>query len=169
MIEKTSTSENVNLRRANKAQAAQFFDISLPTLEAWFRKGAPVVQKGSKGVSWILDLRAIAEWHFSVRLSDGSVDAETLSPAERKLWYDGEVKRRDLQIRDRELIQSAEVEQVIATAFSAIAQGIRSIPDHLERRTGCAPEIAEEVERLLDEEMTILADRLAVLAPSENA
>ncbi len=83
--------------------------------------------------------------------------------------YRAQMEELNYKAAIREMIPIAEVEQVIATAFSAIAQGIRSIPDHLERRTGCAPEIAEEVERLLDEEMTILADRLAVLAPPDQA
>ena len=154
-----------DIRRANKAQAAQFFDISLPTLEAWLRQGAPVVQRGARGISWVLDLLALAEWRFSSRTVQGGIDPETLPPGERKLWYDGETKRRELQVRDRELIPAADVEQAIATAFSAIAQGIRSIPDHLERRIGCAPDVAEAVERMLDEEMTALSERLSQLAP----
>ncbi|MCK7461100.1 MAG: DUF1441 family protein [Sphingobacterium sp.] len=154
-----------DIRRANKAQVAQFFDISLPTVETWIRQGAPVAQRGARGVSWVIDLLALAEWRFSSRTNQGGIDPETLPPGERKLWYDGETKRRELQVRDRELIPVADVEQAIATAFSAIAQGIRSIPDNLERRIGCSPDVAEAVERILDEEMTALSERLADLAP----
>jgi phage terminase Nu1 subunit (DNA packaging protein) len=155
------------VRRANKAQAAAFFDMSLPTIEAWIRKGAPVVQRGGRGVSWELDLRAISEWYYGQRSGGGEADPDSLSATDRRAWYEGEAKKRDLQIRDRELILASEVEQVIATTFSAIAQGIRSIPDNLERRYGIAGEVAEKVEVALFEELDILADRLASLGPIE--
>lgn len=151
------------VRRANKAQAAQFFGISLPTLERWIRDGAPVVQQGTRGVSWILDLRQIAEWKYGA-WNGCELNPETLPPTERKAWYDGETRRRALQERDRELIPAAEVEQVIATAFGAIAQGMRSIPDNIERKTGCGPDIVEAIERAIDAEMNALADKLATLA-----
>lgn len=66
---------------------------------------------------------------------------------------------------ERRVIPAAEVEQAIATAFAAIAQDLRAIPDNLERRHGIAPAVAEAVEAALFEAMDGLADRLANLAP----
>ena len=57
------------------------------------------------------------------------------------------------------------MEQAIRTAFAAIGQSLRSIPDNLERRIGISPAVAEQIEEILDEEMTALADRLANLTP----
>lgn len=85
------------------------------------------------------------------------------TPQDRKAWYDSEARRRDLQIKDRELIPVGEVERVVATAFSAIAQGLRSLPDNIERRTGCTPEIIEAIDMALDAEMNALADKLTEL------
>ena len=153
-----------DVRRANKAQAAQFFDITLPTLEKWIREGAPIVQRGSKGISWVLDLRQISEWKYTSTL-DGELDPNQLSPTDRKAWYESETKRRDLQIRDRELVPAAEVEQVVAVAFAAISQGLLSLPDNVERRTGCLPEVVEAVESVVHAELNGLADRLQDLAP----
>jgi phage terminase Nu1 subunit (DNA packaging protein) len=153
------------IRRANKAQAAEFFDVTLPTIDAWIRKGAPVLQRGSRGVSWVLDLRAMAEWAYAGKSEHADADPDALAPAERKAWYEGETKKRELQVRDRELIPAAEVEQVVATAFAAIAQDIRAIPDNLERRLGIDSAVAEAVEGVLFETMDAIADRLASLAP----
>lgn len=153
------------VRRANKAQAAEFFDISLPTLEAWLRKGAPVVQRGSRGIGWILDLNAVARWHYESRIESGDVDPDSLPPAERKAWYEGEAKKRELQIKDRELIPAPDVERAVATAFAAIAQDLRAIPDNLERRHGMDGETAQRVEEAIFEAMESLADRLSSLAP----
>lgn len=153
------------VRRANKAQAAEFFDVTLPTIDAWIRKGAPVMQRGARGVSWVIDLRAMSEWVYSGRSENADIDPDSLPPSERKAWYEGETRKRELQVRDRELIPAAEVEQAIATAFAAIAQDMRAIPDNLERRHGIDPQTAEQVESALLEEMDHLADRLAALAP----
>ena len=94
----------------------------------------------------------------------GDVDPDALSPIERKAWFDSEVRRRQLQVQDRELIPAAEVEAAVSTAFSAIAQGLRSIPDIIERRCGAPPEMVEEIERIIDAEMAALADKLARLS-----
>ncbi|WP_119154158.1 DUF1441 family protein [Caldimonas tepidiphila] len=157
------------VRRANKAQAAEFFDVTLPTVDAWIRKGAPVLQRGSRGVSWVLDLRALAEWLYGGQSAPGEVDPDSLHPQDRKAWYEAEKKKRELQVGDRELIPAADVEQAVATAFAALAQDIRAIPDNLERRHGIAPDVAEQVESALFEAMDVMADRLSALAPLEAA
>jgi len=153
------------VRIANKAGCAEFFDVSMPTVDAWIRRGMPIVQKGGKGVSWQIDLLAAAQWRFGVQASGGSVDPESLEPMQRRAWYEGETKRRELQVRDRELIPAADVERVVATAFAALSSDIRAIPDNLERRHGIAGDVAEKVASALDEAMQSTSERLAELAP----
>lgn len=155
------------LRKANKAEVAEFFDVSIPSVEGWLRRGCPVVQRGSRTVPWVFDLLDVATWRITGQRTDADVDPDTLPPSERKAWYEGETRKRELQVRDRELIPAAEVEQAIATAFAAIAQDMRAIPDNLERRHGIAPAVAEAVETALLEAMDHLADRLAALASVE--
>lgn len=158
-----------SLRLANKAQCAEFFDVTLPTVDAWIRRGAPVVQKGSRGVSWQLDLRAVAEWVYAPNgQPEGWLqDPDAMAPQDRKAWYDSETKRRELQVRDGELVPRAEVEQVVATAFAALQQDVLAIPDRLERQHGIRPDVAERVERGLHASLAAAADRLATLAPVE--
>jgi hypothetical protein len=118
-------------------------------------------------VPWVFDLLDVAIWRITGQRTDADVDPDTLPPSERKAWYEGETRKRELQVRDRELIPAAEVEQAIATAFAAIAQDMRAIPDNLERRHGIDPQTAEQVEAALLQAMDSLADRLAALAPVE--
>lgn len=154
-------------RIANKAELAQFFETSLPTIEQWVRKGCPFVQKGARGVSWVFDLLQVAEWKFSGRSSGlEDFDPDELAPSERKAWFDSEVKRRDLQVRDRELIESDEVERGIATAFATISQSIRTIPDNVERIASPGADVIEVIERITDEALNVLADQLAAMAPA---
>lgn len=154
-------------RAANKAELAQFFDTSLPTIEQWVRKGCPYAQKGARGVPWVFDLLQVAEWKFSGRSSAAEdFDPDQLTPTDRKAWFDSESKRRDLQVRDRELIESEEVERGIATAFATISQAIRTIPDNIERVASPGAEVIEAIERITDEALNVLADQLSGMAPA---
>ncbi|BCX88508.1 hypothetical protein MIN45_P0877 [Methylomarinovum tepidoasis] len=102
----------------------------------------------------------LAEALRAICKPSSNVDPEALPPADRKAWYESELKRRQLQVNDRELILAAEVERVVATAFAALAQGLRSIPDIIERRCAVGPETLEQIERIIDAEMDAMADRL---------
>lgn len=155
-----------SLRMGNKAQCAEFFGVSTYTIEGWIRKGMPVVDRGSRGVSAVIDLLSAAEWKFATQ-HEGGKDPELMEAQDRKAWYEGETKRRDLQIKDRELIPAHDVERVIATAFAAISSDVRAIPDNLERKHGISGEVAEAVEAELHLAMDSLASRLAEMAPVE--
>lgn len=158
------------IRKATKAQLAEFFNVSIPTVDAWVRKGMPVVERGSKTSPWVFDLLAVTLWKFAPQSGDDdSFDPEKLPPSERKAWFDSEMRRRDLQKIDRELIPAAEVGQVIATAFAAIAQSVRSMPDNLERRMSLPPDMVEEVSRAMDEHLDALAGRLKKLGLEEES
>lgn len=155
------------LRRANKAEVAEFFDMSIKAVDGWVRRGCPVVERGRLNKPWVFDLLAVAEWRISGRTADMEIDPTTLPPAERKAWFESEMKRRELQKDDRELIPAADLESCIARVFGALSQGLRSIPDNLERRTGCSPDIAEAVERIIEAEMESVADILTTIGPLE--
>lgn len=115
-----------------------------------------------------MDALAVAEWRFSGRAAGETVDPDTMTPQDRKAWYESEKHRRALQEKDRELIPADEVEVTVATAYSAISQGLRSLPDNVERRTGCSPDVVAALEAAIDAEMDALADKLAMLGPVEE-
>jgi hypothetical protein len=123
------------------------------------------VVRGKPGRKWVFDAIDVARWKFEGEpQAGGDQDPDSMTPQDRKAWYESETKRRALQVSDRELIPAAEVEHVVATAFQAIAQGLRSLPDNIERRTGCGPDVVEAIELALDSEMDALADKLSALA-----
>src|SRR5690242_9512417 len=51
----------------NKAEAAETFGVSLPTIDAWIRKGAPVLRKGTNGVDYEICAPAFGEWVAAFR------------------------------------------------------------------------------------------------------
>ncbi len=153
------------LRRANKSDVAEFFDVSLPTVEGWVRRGCPVVVRGSKTQPWVFDLLHVAEWRINGSRPSAETDPETLPPGERKSWYESEKKRLEVAASMKELIPAQEIEHAIPTAFAALMQDIRAIPDNLERRHGIAPDVAEMVERGLFEALEGLEDRMSRIGP----
>lgn len=62
-----------------------------------------------------------------------------------------------------ELYEKDEVIRVVSTAFNAIVQSLRSLPDNIERTTGCSPEIVQAIEEMIDNETEALASRLSKL------
>lgn len=66
-----------------------------------------------------------------------------------------EYRRKSGEYVPREAVRAAS-----ASAFATIAQTLRSIPDNIERRLGVAPEVAEEIGRLIDDAMADLAGDL---------
>ena len=45
-----------------RKEVAEHFDIALTTVDAWVRKGCPVVKKGGKGVPSVYDSAAVFNW-----------------------------------------------------------------------------------------------------------
>jgi phage terminase Nu1 subunit (DNA packaging protein) len=70
----------------------------------------------------------------------------------------------DYKVKTREFVSRAAVQSAVASAMSAIAQTLRSIPDNIERKLGVSPEIAQEVGYQIDEAMDSLATELERMA-----
>lgn len=156
------------LRQANKAQIAEFFDVSVKAVDGWIRRGCPVIKRGSRSTPWAMDALAVAEWRFGSQQSSDAIDPDQMIPTDRKAWYESEKTRLLLQEKARELMPVGEVEVAIATAFSAISQDLASLPDNIERRTGCSPEIVAALEEAIDAAREALADKLMLLAPVDD-
>lgn len=69
----------------------------------------------------------------------------------------------DLKIAEGKYVARDAVVQATATAYASVAQTLRSIPDHLERRLSIAPELAEEIAKQIDETLSTLADEFELM------
>lgn len=69
----------------------------------------------------------------------------------------------DLKVNEGKYVARDAVVQATATAYASVAQTLRSIPDHLERRLGIAPELAEEIAKQIDETLSTLADEFELM------
>ncbi len=57
---------------------------------------------------------------------------------------------------------------MIATTLAALAQGLRAIPDHMERKLGIDGDLAGAISGMIDAEMDALAQRLGALSSDES-
>jgi phage terminase Nu1 subunit (DNA packaging protein) len=75
----------------------------------------------------------------------------------------------EVKVKSGEWVSRSAVRQACATAFAAIAQGLRSIPDNLERKLGISGDIAEEVAGVIDEALNDLSDQFELMTGSDDA
>lgn len=154
-------------RVANKAEVAAFFDVSLTTVHSWIRRGCPVIQDGGRGVSWELDLLAVMQWRYLPEdVEDDEFNPERLPPKDRKDWYDGEKRRREIQESDRELIPAHKYDTELSRAIKIMAAGLETLPDVLERDAGLQPKQLEPVFRVVDGLRETLYQSLANQEPA---
>lgn len=148
-------------RRANKMEVAEFFGVSLPTIDAWIRRGCPNVQKGSRGVSWVFDLLQVAEWRFTgERVPDNEVSPEDMHPKDRKDWYEGEKVRIALEVEKGNLITLDQYREEMARILKQVANTLETLPDSLERKCGISPSVVTQMVKEIDGERAALAERL---------
>ncbi len=136
-------------RLANKAEVAEFFGVSLPSIEGWVRRGMPVLQKGRRGISWEIDLLEVAKWKFAPDDSDPD-DPDDMSPKDRLDHWRAEREKTKHMAEQGELIPFHDVEQQIATTYKSLAQAIETFPDQAEREHGANPETVAMLQGLGD-------------------
>ena len=140
-------------RIANKAEAAEFFNITVPALNEWITKGAPIVSRGAKGIGWELDLLALAKWRFGAPEPDNDetpFDPERLPPKERKDWYDSELRRSQLAERNGDLIPVIEYQRELSAVIKSLVAGLQTLPDILERDAGLSGDAVERAQAVID-------------------
>lgn len=92
----------------------------------------------------------------------GHVDSYALlakSKAKRE-YYRANEAELDYRTKIGELCEVAEVQRVFATVIATMVQGLRNIPDMLERRVGLTPAQAEQSEEVINGELAAMKEKL---------
>ena len=162
MTEVIELSKVQSLRRLNKSELAEFFGVSPQALDGWIRRGCPSVARGQPGKPWVFDALDVARWRFEGERigDDGQIDPETLSAQDRKAWYEGTLRRLELETARGELYQRDEVIRVITTTIAVFTEQMRALPDKLEREAGINGAQAEVAERVIDSQLEDLKSKI---------
>lgn len=140
-----------DFRKANKAQLAEFFEVSVAAVDNWIRRGCPAMQRGNRGTPWVFDLLQVAEWRFvGETIQHDDQDPDTLQPKERLDWYKGESEKRKLQKTDGELVEASVYERHMADLLKVSVSWAETFTDVMEREAGLTPEQLERVQTAVD-------------------
>ena len=91
-----------------------------------------------------------------------SEDPDDLPPADRDKHYAAEIKKRNLEVIEGDLIRREEVLDVLSTAFKSLSLGVDIISDRVELLSGLAPDQMLVVNKVVNECKQNLYDDLVV-------
>ena len=131
------------LGKLTKKDLSLIFRVTPQAVGQWVDQGCPTVNEQGRGHALAFNLLDVIQWKLSN--DESEIDPEKLSPTDRRAWYDSEQRRRDLQIKDRELIPAEELRESLSIVFNIVAQGLRSIPDNIERNLGSLDDLTFDI------------------------
>lgn len=165
-----------------KNEVAQFFGVSIPTIDAWLRQGMPAMSEGANGRAW--EFRAAHVWAWReaqraeeetrseearaaieamrLRLVDGKAgdSIRALPPKERRDLYEVELAHRKLMAESNSLIERQVVRELLEDLFSLFRDGVTAHSDRLERDGALKGEQIELVDQYGEELLEQLGRRI---------
>jgi phage terminase Nu1 subunit (DNA packaging protein) len=116
-----------SIRKVNRAELAEVFGVSLPTVDAWIRAGCPFDQRGTSGKPWIFDTADVLRWReerAAQEASGGDVqDEEALRL--RKLKAETLVAELELAQKKALVAPLDQMERALTRAFAEVQCQLR--------------------------------------------
>ncbi|MBD8894030.1 DUF1441 family protein [Roseibium litorale] len=176
----------------NRAQLAEAFNTTEPTIDRMRRDGMPVLEEGSNGRSYQFQLSDCYAWKMaresekraaeeqvadSVRQlrmellgGDHNETAEQLfSPKQRKELYEAEHAYNKLAAMRGDLVPRGEVEGLFNKVFDLVRKAVNGMPDRLSRDAGLTGRQAEQAVAVADDILGELHRTLSEFADSAEA
>lgn len=133
----------------NITRVAQAFGLHRDTVRKRLRE-AGVVPTGSRNGANVYALKDVGPALFSESRPGAKLSPDEYHPTERKDWYQSENLRVKLEKEMRSLVPAEEAHREMSALAKAVASGLDSLADMLERDAGLPPEAIEMVERITD-------------------
>lgn len=113
-------------------------------------KAAGVVPVGERKGASLYALKDAGPAIFGEAHIGEGLDPSKMHPTDRKDWYTSELSRVKLEKEMRLLVPVEEAHREMSRLGKAVASGLDSLADMLERDAGLPPEAIEMVERVTD-------------------
>ena len=143
-------------RLANKAQIAEFFEVSVNAVDGWIRRGCPFIQRGDLRTPWIFDLLKVLEWRFTRPKRARVENPDELRPKDRRDWYEGERVREKVAELRANLITRDEFNAEKTRITMAISECLDQLPDKLTTACELPPAASAALRETLDRERAAL-------------
>ena len=98
----------------------------------------------------------------------GTENPEELPPHKRKAWYEGELRRVDIEKKKGELIPAEDVRQVWAETLKAVMLTLDTLVDVVERDVGLKPDQIKCIQGIIDNQREILYNDLCMQVQDES-
>lgn len=133
----------------NITRLADAFNLDRGTVRRRLRD-AGVVPAGLRNGANVYALQDAGPALFGETYGGTGLDPDDLPPQERRAWYQSENERVKLEQGLRELVPAEEAHREMSRLAKAVASGLDSLADMLERDAGLPPEAIEMVEKVTD-------------------
>lgn len=133
----------------NITRLADAFGLHRDTVRKRLKESG-VVPAGSRGGANVYALKDAGPALFSETRVSEDMDPTRMHPQDRKDWYSSELSRVKLEKEMRLLVPVEDAHREMSRLAKAVASGLDSLADMLERDAGLAPETIEMVERVTD-------------------
>ncbi|MFK4014892.1 DUF1441 family protein [Cobetia marina] len=133
----------------NITRIADAFNLHRDTVRKRLR-AAGVVPAGQRGGTSVYALADVGPALYSDMIGGTGIDPDNLPPQERKAWYQSETERVKLEQQLRLLVPVEDAHREMSRLAKAVASGLDSLADMLERDAGLTPETIQLVEDTTD-------------------
>lgn len=125
-------------KKVNRAELADFFGISLVTVDSWVRAGCPFDERGNgtRGSQWKFDTADVSEWRTKRAVEEATGTATQDEEALKRRKTLAAVLTAELELaKARELVAPLDqMERALSKVFANIQVNLRSLPSKLSSR-----------------------------------
>lgn len=117
-------------KQVTRQALADVFGVSLPTIDAWVRKGCPFVEKGGRGQEWQFNTAQVSKWlrDHDVEEATGGIPDDMDELKLRKQKAETELAELELAEKKGEVALVSEYEKVWAMSMGQLRQNIMGVP-----------------------------------------
>ena len=114
-------------RKVNRAELAEVFGISLPTVDTWVRIGCPFDQRATAGKGWIFDTADIARWREGRAAEEASGEELQDESALRRRKLKAETMTAELELAQKQALVAPldQVERALTRVFAEVQSNLR--------------------------------------------
>src|SRR5689334_23302354 len=133
-------------RIVSRVDLASLLAVSLPTIDAYVRRGCPFVARGSKGKEWQFDTAAVIEWLRDSAVADATAATKDVSFDEARrqdVAASAQIKQYELAKLRRTMVAIDEIEERLTEEYAAAKSRLVAIPGRVAQKLVAATDPAE--------------------------
>lgn len=118
----------------SKAELANIYGVSLPTISQWVNKGCPWITKGSPGKQWRFNTADVTTWreeHVAQQIQGDTSQLDIDEARRRKLAAEAAMMELDLAKRRGEVIEIEQVAAIMGDDYANVRAKLLSLPTKL--------------------------------------